>query len=84
MAVKSVLGELPGHRAPAEVGVDGVSLEVAIGFVVQLAVCHQFLHVGESLGAAQGGTAEELAWQGRDEGQRSGEGWPVGSACLPP
>lgn len=32
---------------------DQVSLEVAVGFVVQLAVGHQFLHVGEGLGAAQ-------------------------------
>ena len=52
---------------PAEVTVDQVSLEVAVGFVVQLAVGHQFLHVGEGLGAAQGGTAEELAWRRRDE-----------------
>lgn len=58
----------PGHQPPAEVWVDRVSLEVAIGFVVQLAVCHQLLHAGESLSAAQGRTAEELAWQGRDEG----------------
>lgn len=49
-----------------------VSLEVAIGFVVKLAVCHQFLHAGEGLRAAQGGTAEEFAWQGRVGGQRSG------------
>lgn len=52
-----------------------VSLEVAIGFVVQLAVCHQLLHAGEGLGAVQGGAAEELAWQGRGGGQ-SGVGWP--------
>lgn len=61
---------------PAEVTVDQVSLEVAVGFVVQLAVGHQFLHVGEGLGAAQGRTAEELAWWRRDEQQRSGVGWP--------
>lgn len=51
-----------------------VSLEIAIGFVVQLAVCHQFLHAGEGLGAAQGGTAKQLAWQGRVGGQRSAVG----------
>lgn len=63
-----------------------VSLEVAIGFVVKLAVCHQFLHAGEGLRAAQGGTAEEFAWQGRVGGQRSGVGWPRSSwrLCLPP
>lgn len=69
-----------------EVGIGGVSLEVAIGFVVQLAVCHEFLHAGEGLGAAQGRTAEELAWQDRDKGQRSGDGWPrlAWRHCLPP
>lgn len=63
-----------------------VSLEVAIGFVVQLAMCHQFLHGGEGLGAAQGGTAEELAWRGTDEGHRSGDRWPrlAWRLCLPP
>lgn len=60
---------------PAEVTVDQVSLEVAVGFVVQLAVGHQFLHVGEGLGAAQGGTAEELAFQGLC-------GWAVGTQML--
>lgn len=61
-----------------------VSLEVAIGFVVQLAVFHQFLHAGKGLGAVQGGTAEELAWQGRDGGQRSGVRWPrVSLGTLP-
>lgn len=61
----------PGHRVPEEFEMVRVSLEIAIGFVVQLAVCHQFLHAGEGLGAAQGGTAKQLAWQGRDGGQRS-------------
>lgn len=61
-----------------------VSLEVAIGFVVQLAVRHQFLHAGEGLGAVQGGTAEELAWQGRGGGQRSGVGWPRVSLVILP
>lgn len=81
---RSCLG--PDHRAPVEVRIVRVSLEVAVGFVVQLAMCHQFLHAGEGLGAAEGGTAEELAWQGRNEGQRSGEGWPrlAWRLCLPP
>lgn len=52
-----------------------VSLEIAIGFVVQLAVCHQFLHAGEGLGAAQGGTAKQLAFQGLC-------GWAVGTEML--
>lgn len=81
---RSCLG--PDHRAPVEVRLLRVSLEVAVGFVVQLAMCHQFLHAGEGLGAAEGGTAEELAWQGRNEGQRSGEGWPrlAWRLCLLP
>lgn len=52
-----------------------VSLEVAIGFVVKLAVCHQFLHAGEGLRAAHGGTAEEFAFQGLC-------GWAVGTQML--
>lgn len=61
-----------------------VSLEVAIGFVVQLAVGHQLLHAGEGLGAVQGRAAEELAWQGRGGGQRSAVGWPrVSLGTLP-
>lgn len=63
-----------------------VSLEVATGFVVQPAVGHQFLHAGESLRAAQGRTAEQLAWQGwrREEWGGVDKGQPGNSACLLP
>lgn len=60
-----------------------VSLEVAIGLVVQLAMCHQLLHTGEGLGAAQGRAAEELAWRGRDEGQEWRAVAEAGLEALP-
>jgi hypothetical protein len=40
-----------------------LTLEVAVGFVMQFAVGHQLLHAGKDLGAAQGRAAEELSFQ---------------------
>lgn len=40
-----------------------LSLEVAVGLVMQLAVGYQLLHAGETLSAAQRGASEEFAFQ---------------------
>lgn len=40
-----------------------LTLEVAVGLVMQLAVGYQLLHAGETLSAAQRGASEEFAFQ---------------------